>query len=98
MLHFFFFIDSQIFNAPDIFSYKELSYCGLSIKSSYGSLKSKGNYNYLQKLLINKASIVYQKEKFYPVYFDLIWKNKDKNHRYCSWENNLFEISFGDAL
>jgi hypothetical protein len=91
-------LDSQIFKSPDIFSDRELSYCGLSRNSSYGSLTLKKNYNYLQNLLIEKASSLSEKEKFYPVYFDLIWKNKDKNHRYCSWGNNLFETSFGDPL
>lgn len=91
-------LDSKMFSNPQIFTDQELRNAGVSRKASYGSLKTRRHYMYLQDVLIKKAETVGTSEAFYPIFFDLMWgagKSTGCTVRYASWGNNLFETNWG---
>lgn len=71
-------LDGQIFSNPLIFSDQDLKIAGINRKSTYGNLKSKESYNFLQEILIQKSLQLSRgnKSSFHPIYFDLLWGNR----------------------
>lgn len=79
-------IDSEILSSEHIFEVCELNRCGLNRKSSYGNINDKQTYDYLQELLIEKASMI--NRDFNRIFFDLFW-----NDRYLKNGGNLFQTN-----
>ncbi|NMB95719.1 MAG: hypothetical protein GYA02_03780 [Clostridiaceae bacterium] len=81
-------LDSQIFGSEYIFTLNELYRYGLTRESSFSNVKCKSDFDKLQKLLMSKATAIYNSYKieFDSIYFYLIW-----NNRYTKNPNNLFQ-------
>ncbi|MEY4487774.1 MAG: hypothetical protein RIQ79_282, partial [Verrucomicrobiota bacterium] len=67
-------LDSWIFGSPDIFTDGELSFYGLSRRSTYKDVKDRSTYSALHRMTLKKARAI--SISFFPIYFDLIWGDR----------------------
>ena len=83
-------LDSQMFEHPDVFQDSELRRVGISRNSTYMAVGSEAAYRYLQSVLKDRAEELSQTagQRYYPIYFDLLW-----NNRYARHGSNLFELN-----
>jgi hypothetical protein len=82
-------LSNPILSSPYCFTNCELKKNSLDRSSTNKEVMAKDQYDGLQRILKQRANRISQLSgvKFYPIYFDLFWKNK-----YMNEGGNLFEI------
>ena len=83
-------LDSYILTSDVIFDQDSKSLLGIKRRTTFSDISSPEQYDLIQKFLQQKSTGIStnQNQNFYPIYFDLVWKN-----RYESNGGNLFKTN-----